>query len=402
MPRRYLGGAGLLIVPTSLSNPYLAVAAIGLVELLQRPRLARRLDACMDVGGRTSVATLCATNMMGNVGGFVSPIVTGYVVERTGNWTGVLRGGRRLRRRRLLLARHRPGHAARGAGGKGAGMSTVGDVFDSGTPDIYEVETRAPGPAGRLPLTEDLLRHSPSGDAFGMSQDAGMGWEPSDPADRQYVILSTLGGLRATTMARRSPSGYHTGHWEVGLAVRAAAEEVRRLGGVPYAGDCSDPATAAPRHARHVRQPRLSQRRGLGLRRLARSIPNARGVMGVATCDKGLPAMMMALAGLRRLPVRDRAGRGDASADARGGRRDDPDDGRALRAGRITLEEAAESGCRACARPVVACQFLGTAATLQVVGEALGMVLPHSALAPSGQPIWLDMARRSARALVAL
>ena len=34
-----------------------------------------------------------------------------------------------------------------------------------------------------------------------------------------------------------------------------------------------------------------------------------------------------------------------------------------------------------------------------MVGEALGLSLPHSALAPSGQPIWLDMARRSARAL---
>ena len=34
-------------------------------------------------------------------------------------------------------------------------------------------------------------------------------------------------------------------------------------------------------------------------------------------------------------------------------------------------------------------------------GEALGMSLPHSALAPSGQPIWLDLATRSARALVA-
>jgi putative YjhG/YagF family dehydratase len=36
------------------------------------------------------------------------------------------------------------------------------------------------------------------------------------------------------------------------------------------------------------------------------------------------------------------------------------------------------------------------------VAEALGMALPHSALSPSGQPIWRDMARRSARALTAL
>jgi putative YjhG/YagF family dehydratase len=67
--------------------------------------------------------------------------------------------------------------------------------------------------------------------------------------------------------------------------------------------------------------------------------------------------------------------------------------------GMMTLQEAAEAGCRACASPGGGCQFLGTAATSQVVGEALGMSLPHSALSPSGQPIWTDMAVRSARAL---
>src|SRR5439155_6092841 len=70
--------------------------------------------------------------------------------------------------------------------------------------------------------------------------------------------------------------------------------------------------------------------------------------------------------------------------------------------GELPLDQAAELGCRACGSPGGGCQFLGTAATSQVVAEALGMTLPHSALAPSGQPIWLDMARRSARALVQL
>jgi putative YjhG/YagF family dehydratase len=68
----------------------------------------------------------------------------------------------------------------------------------------------------------------------------------------------------------------------------------------------------------------------------------------------------------------------------------------------ITLEYAAEVGCRACATPGGGCQFLGTAATSQVVAEALGLALPHTALAPSGQPVWLDMAKRSARAVLRL
>jgi putative YjhG/YagF family dehydratase len=67
--------------------------------------------------------------------------------------------------------------------------------------------------------------------------------------------------------------------------------------------------------------------------------------------------------------------------------------------GQISLEEAAAAGCAACASPGGGCQFLGTAATSQVVAEALGMALPHSALAPSGQPVWRELATRSARAL---
>jgi dihydroxyacid dehydratase/phosphogluconate dehydratase len=37
-----------------------------------------------------------------------------------------------------------------------------------------------------------------------------------------------------------------------------------------------------------------------------------------------------------------------------------------------------------------------------VIAEALGLALPHTALAPSGAPIWLDAARRSAAAMLRL
>jgi putative YjhG/YagF family dehydratase len=136
--------------------------------------------------------------------------------------------------------------------------------------------------------------------------------------------------------------------------------------------------------------------------RLIRSLPTRRGVLGVATCDKGLPAMMMALAGTHDLPTvlvpggvtllpleGDDAGRVQTI-------------GVRFVHGELSLEQASELGCRACASPGGGCQFLGTAATAQVIGEALGMSLGHSALAPSGHPIWLDMSRRSARALMRL
>jgi putative YjhG/YagF family dehydratase len=136
--------------------------------------------------------------------------------------------------------------------------------------------------------------------------------------------------------------------------------------------------------------------------RLIRSLPLRKGVIGVATCDKGLPAMMIALAGQHELPGVIVPGGVTLPA------RDAEDAGKVQSIGarfahkEITLEYAADQGCRACGSAGGGCQFLGTAATAQVVAEALGMCLPHSALAPSGQPIWLDIATRSARAVVAL
>jgi len=140
----------------------------------------------------------------------------------------------------------------------------------------------------------------------------------------------------------------------------------------------------------------------LVLRRLVRSLPTRAGVLRVATCDKGLPAMMMALAGLPELPGVIVPG-GVTLPPAHG---EDAGKVQTLGArfahGLISLEEAAALGCRACATPGGGCQFLGTAATSQVVGEALGLSVPHSALAPSGQPVWTELAVRSARALDAL
>ena len=81
-----VGGAAMLILATWLTNPYLAVLAIALVAFCNDIQLPGAWTACMDVGGKY-VATLSGTmNMMGNVGGFVSPIVCGYLVKHTGQW----------------------------------------------------------------------------------------------------------------------------------------------------------------------------------------------------------------------------------------------------------------------------------------------------------------------------
>lgn len=274
-----------------------------------------------------------------------------------------------------------------------------GDVFGTPSAEIFSIKTHAPGATGSLPLTDEQLRHSPSGDLFGLSQNAGMGWNPAEVGRRQFLILSTQGGLRAPD-GRPVALGYHTGHWEIGLLVQAAAEEFRRLQSLPFAGFCSDPCDGRTQGTVGMFDS-LPYRNDAAVvfRRLARSLPLRAGVLGIATCDKGLPAMLMAVAGLRDLPgvivpggvtLPPTTGEDAGAVQTLGAR---------YTAGLVTLSEAADLGCRACATPGGGCQFLGTAATSQVVGEALGLSLPHSALAPSGQPVWLDMAKRSARAL---
>ena len=281
-------------------------------------------------------------------------------------------------------------------------MSLIDDVFDSAAPEIFQIKTQAPGPAGSLPITEDMLLQSPSGDLFGLSQNAGMGWNPAEAGRKQFLILSTQGGLRAPD-GKPVALGYHTGHWEIGLLVQAAAEELTRLQTIPFAGFCSDPCDGRTQGTTGMFDS-LPYRNDAAVifRRLARSLPLRAGVLGVATCDKGLPAMMMALAGLRDLPCV--VVPGGVTLPATGGEDAGTVQTLGVRYARglVSLAEAADLGCRACATPGGGCQFLGTAATSQVVGEALGLSLPHSALAPSGQPVWLDMARRSARALVGL
>jgi putative YjhG/YagF family dehydratase len=274
--------------------------------------------------------------------------------------------------------------------------------IDAADPRLLEVQTTAAGPAGSLPLSESMLRDWPCGDLFGLVQNAGMGWEPAALLGPQFLLLSTQGGIRAAD-GKPVALGYHTGHWEVGLLVQEAARVLKQAGGVPFAAYCSDPCDGRTQGTAGMFDS-LPYRNDAAIvfRRLIRSLPQRRGVLGVATCDKGLPAMMLALAGSRELPcvlvpggvsLPPAVGEDAGKIQSMGAR---------FAHGQMTLEAASELGCRACASPGGGCQFLGTAATSQVVAEALGLSLPHSALAPSGQPIWLDGATRSAQALWAL
>ncbi len=279
---------------------------------------------------------------------------------------------------------------------------SLASILETTTLPLDDVATHAPGPRGQLPITAEMLLNAPSGNLFGLSQNAGMGWEPQKLIGQEVLILSTHGGLRApdgTPIAL----GFHTGHWELGALVAEAAITLKSLDAIPFAGACTDPCDGRTQGTTGMLDSLpFRNDASIVLRRLMRSLPTRMGVIGIATCDKGLPAMMMALASAGPIPtilipggvtLLPESGEDAGKVQTIGAR---------FANHQITLETAAEMGCRACATPGGGCQFLGTAATSQVIAEALGMALPHTALAPSGAPIWLDAARRSATALLRL
>jgi len=284
------------------------------------------------------------------------------------------------------------------------------DIWPIMTDDIYNVQTVADGPSGSIPVTADMLRNAPSGDIFGLGQDAAMGKHFGGKVQNEFLIVSTQGGMRGPN-GENIASGLHIGHWELGLVSQAAANQFKKRDASPFYVAVSDPCDGRTQGTPGMMDS-LAYRNAAAttMGHLMRSLPKRKGVMGVATCDKGVPATLMALAGEHELPTIFVPGgvslptkpaphlgklheHGVTAGNAQS-------IGTQYAQGVITLEQAGEIGCKACGTPGGGCQFLGTAATSQVVGEALGLSLPHSALTPSGQPIWLDMGERSADALV--
>ena len=236
-------------------------------------------------------------------------------------------------------------------------------ILDSADASLFDVRSKAPGPPGSVPVTAEMLRTAASGDLFGWSQNAGMGWDPRSLGAQEILILSTHGGLRDPSGAPVA-LGLHTGHWEVGLLVEAAARQLKTLGAIPFAAYCTDPCDGRTQGTTGMFDS-LPYRNDAAtvLRRLLRSLPTRRGAIGVATCDKGLPAMMMALASMHDLAcvlvpggvaLLAEEGEDTARVQSVGAR---------FAHHQISLEAAAENLCRACASPGGGCQFLGTAAT---------------------------------------
>jgi dihydroxyacid dehydratase/phosphogluconate dehydratase len=141
-----------------------------------------------------------------------------------------------------------------------------------------------------------MLVNRPSGDIFGMTMNAGMGWSPDELNRDGILLLSTLGGLRGPD-GKPVALALHQGHYELDIQMKAAADVIKHNNALPYAVYVSDPCDGRTQGTTGMFDS-LPYRNdaSMVMRRLIRSLPDAKAVIGVATCDKGLPATMMALA----------------------------------------------------------------------------------------------------------
>ena len=265
----------------------------------------------------------------------------------------------------------------------------------------------------KLEVSPESLREEPSGTFFGLVQNhammlgssdsKGAVGKVSDALNPNFLILTTSGGIRDAN-GNAVALGAHTGHWELNDLAMVVAKRLKEQGALPFALHASDLCDGRIQGTTGM-MCSLASRWTLYNMFLMQieGIPQRKGIIGIGTCDKGFPAITMALAraadrykempliaipGGVTLPVKDGWDAGKVQAVPA-----------LFSAGKLTLKEAQEVGCRACGSPGGGCQFLGTAATAQVVGEALGLTVSHAALAPSGSGVWRAMAEDSATAI---
>jgi MFS family permease len=97
LPRRAIAIAGfvatalLLVAVTRLHSVVPAMLAMGLASFASDLTMPISWDACVEIGGPYCATVAASMNMLGNLGGFVAPVVGGMILARTGgNWNLVI------------------------------------------------------------------------------------------------------------------------------------------------------------------------------------------------------------------------------------------------------------------------------------------------------------------------
>ena len=215
----------------------------------------------------------------------------------------------------------------------------------------------------------------------------GTGWKPEDLGKPQVYISSTFGDS-------------HPGSGHLDKLVEAAREGIAAAGGYGARYFCTDICDGESQGTDGINFSLASREMIANMIEIqANATPFDAGVF-LASCDKGLPGNLMGLARVNIPSVVVTGGTMAAGPELLTLEQLGMYSAKYER-GEIDEEKLNWAKCNACPS-CGACSFIGTASTMQIMAEALGLSLPGSALLPAASPDLLDYARRAGAQAVKL
>lgn len=232
-------------------------------------------------------------------------------------------------------------------------------------------------------ISQKMRRLAPEMDPLRL----GTGWTPEDLPKPQIMVESTFGDS-------------HPGSGHLDKLVAAACEGIAEAGGHGARYFCTDICDGESQGTDGINFSLASREIIADMIEIHASATPFDGGVYIASCDKGMPANLMGLARVNMPAVVVTGGTmhagpelltleqlGMYSAKYERGEID-----------AAKLEWAKRNACPSCG----ACSFIGTASTMQIMAEALGLTLPGSALLPAASPDLAAFARRAGRQAVEL
>lgn len=215
----------------------------------------------------------------------------------------------------------------------------------------------------------------------------GTGWKPEDLSKPQIMIESTFGDS-------------HPGSGHLDRLVEEVRRGIGEAGGHGARYYCTDICDGESQGTDGINFSLVSREMIAGMIEIhANATPFDAGVF-LASCDKGMPASLMGLARVNIPSIVVPGGTMNAGPDMLTLEQLGMYSAKYQR-GEITggiLDWAKQNACPGCG----ACSFIGTASTMQIMAEALGLALPGSALMPADSPDLTAFARRAGELAVKL
>jgi dihydroxy-acid dehydratase len=215
----------------------------------------------------------------------------------------------------------------------------------------------------------------------------GTGWKPEDLFKPQIFIESTFGDS-------------HPGSGHLDRLVEAVRKGIAEEGGYGARYFCTDMCDGESQGTDGINFSLASREMIANMIEIqANATPFDSGVY-IASCDKGLPGNLMGLARVNIPSVVVTGGTMAAGPDLLTLEQLGMYSAKFER-GEISEEKlnwAKQNACPSCG----ACSFIGTASTMQIMAEALGLALPGSALLPAASPDLLEYARKAGKLAVKL